>query len=93
MALRRKPLILVADDEADIRASLRMILEYEGFELAEAASGPDAVQKLNDGGIYHFWQIAAMSPADVSKIDHDLKLGGKIEREGWVAQARELADA
>ena len=46
MALRRKPLILVADDEADIRASLRMILEYEGFELAEAASGPDAVQKV-----------------------------------------------
>jgi len=55
--------------------------------------GPDAVQKLNDGGIYHFWQIAAMSPADVTKIDHDLKLGGKLEREGWVAQAREFADA
>lgn len=55
--------------------------------------GPDAVQKLNDGGIFHFWQIAAMSPEDVTKIDHDLKLGGKIEREGWVAQAREFADA
>lgn len=55
--------------------------------------GPDAVQKLNDGGVFHFWQIAAMTPAEVSKIDHDLKLGGKIEREGWVAQARELADA
>ncbi len=55
--------------------------------------GPDAVQKLNDGGIYHFWQIAAMSPEDVTKIDHDLKIGGKIEREGWVAQAREFADA
>ena len=24
---------------------------------------------------------------------HDLKLGGKIDREGWVAQARDLADA
>jgi len=34
-----------------------------------------------------------MSPADVTKIDHDLKLGGKLEREGWVAQAREFADA
>lgn len=55
--------------------------------------GPDAVQKLNDGGIFHFWQIAAMSPEDVTRIDHDLKLGGKIEREGWVAQAREFADA
>jgi two-component system nitrogen regulation response regulator NtrX len=45
MTLRRKPLILVADDEADIRASLRMILEYEGFDLVEAGSGPDAIQK------------------------------------------------
>jgi small subunit ribosomal protein S2 len=55
--------------------------------------GPDAVQKLNDGGIFHFWQLAAMSAEDVTKLDHDLKLGGKIEREGWVAQAREFADA
>ena len=55
--------------------------------------GPETIQKLNDGGVFHFWQIAAMSPADVTKIDHDLKLGGKVEREGWVAQAREFADA
>jgi two-component system nitrogen regulation response regulator NtrX len=46
MTLRRKPLILVADDEADIRSSLRMILEYEGFELAEAGSGPEAIKKV-----------------------------------------------
>ena len=46
MTLRRKPLILVADDEADIRSSLRMILEYEGFELAEASSGPEAIQRV-----------------------------------------------
>lgn len=58
-----------------------------------SGAGPDAVQKLNDGGIFHFWQLAAASPAEVTKLDHDLKLGGKIEREGWVAQARELADA
>jgi small subunit ribosomal protein S2 len=55
--------------------------------------GPELVQKLNDGGLFHFWQFAAMSPADLTKIDQDLKLGGRIEREGWVAQARELADA
>jgi len=55
--------------------------------------GPEIVQKLNDGGIFHFWQLAAMSPADVSKVDHDLKLAGRIESQGWVAQARDLADA
>ncbi len=55
--------------------------------------GPELVQKLNDGGLFHFWQVAAMTPADISKVDHDLKLAGRIERDGWVAQARELADA
>lgn len=55
--------------------------------------GPEIVQKLNDGGIFHFWQLAAMTPAEVTKVDHDLKLAGRIERDGWVAQARDLADA
>ena len=55
--------------------------------------GPEVIQKLNDGGVFHFWQIAAMTPENAAKLDHDLKLGGKIEREGWIAQARELADA
>jgi small subunit ribosomal protein S2 len=55
--------------------------------------GPEIVQKLNDGGIFHFWQLAAMTPAEATKVDHDLKLGGRIERDGWVAQARDLADA
>jgi two-component system nitrogen regulation response regulator NtrX len=46
MASRRKPLVLVVDDEDDIRSSLRMILEYEGYALAEAASGEEALKRL-----------------------------------------------
>lgn len=38
-----KPRILVIDDEAAIRDSLRMILEYEGYECLVAASGPDGI--------------------------------------------------
>src|SRR5688500_9887661 len=38
-----KSRILVVDDEAEIRRSVRMILEYEGYEVLEASSGPDAV--------------------------------------------------
>jgi len=38
--------VLVVDDEGDIRASLRMILEYEGYEVAEAATGEEALQRL-----------------------------------------------
>ena len=55
--------------------------------------GPQVVQKLNDAGIYHYWQIAAMKPDDVAQIDRDLKLNGRIERDGWVIQARELLSA
>ncbi len=38
-----KPRILIIDDEAAIRDSLRMILEYEHYEFVGAASGPDGV--------------------------------------------------
>jgi small subunit ribosomal protein S2 len=51
--------------------------------------GPQLEQKLNEYGVYHYWQIAAMTPTDVAKADADMKLNGRFEREGWVAQARE----
>jgi len=44
MTLRPKPVILVADDEEDIRSSLRMILEYEGMGMVEAANGTDCLE-------------------------------------------------
>jgi two-component system nitrogen regulation response regulator NtrX len=41
-----KPRILVVDDEAAIRDSLRMILEYEHYEFTGAASGQDAIAQV-----------------------------------------------
>jgi two-component system nitrogen regulation response regulator NtrX len=38
-----KSRILVIDDEAEIRRSVRMILEYEGYDVIEASSGPEGV--------------------------------------------------
>ncbi len=55
--------------------------------------GPQVVQKLNDAGIYHYWQLAAMTSEDVTQVDRDLKLNGRIERDGWILQARELLAA
>jgi two-component system nitrogen regulation response regulator NtrX len=40
--------VLVVDDEAAIRDSLRMILEYEGYRVDEAASGPQALAKVGE---------------------------------------------
>ncbi|HET6376762.1 MAG TPA: 30S ribosomal protein S2 [Methylocella sp.] len=52
--------------------------------------GPQIIKKLNDAGIFHYWQIAAMTPEDVARIDRELKLGGRIERDRWVETARSL---
>jgi two-component system, NtrC family, nitrogen regulation response regulator NtrX len=38
-----KPRILVVDDEVGIRDSMRMILEYEGYECLLAATGPEGL--------------------------------------------------
>jgi two-component system nitrogen regulation response regulator NtrX len=39
------PRILIIDDEADIRSSLKMILEYEKMEPIEASDGPEGLAK------------------------------------------------
>ena len=55
--------------------------------------GPQIVKKLNEHGVFHYWQLAAMQPGDVAKLDADLKLNGRVERDGWMAQARTLIEA
>jgi small subunit ribosomal protein S2 len=55
--------------------------------------GPQLEKKLNEAGVFHFWQIAAMQPADSKKLDSDLRLNGRIERDGWIAQARASLEA
>jgi two-component system nitrogen regulation response regulator NtrX len=41
-----KARILVVDDEAAIRDTMRMILEYEGYECVLAGAGPEALQMI-----------------------------------------------
>lgn len=43
------PKILLVDDEAAIRNSLREILEYENYDIAEASNGKEAFMALKDG--------------------------------------------
>jgi two-component system nitrogen regulation response regulator NtrX len=44
----RRASVLVVDDEAAIRDSLRMILEYEGYRVEEASSGREALARASD---------------------------------------------
>ncbi len=53
--------------------------------------GPALEKKLNAAGVTTFAQIAAWTGDDVTAMDAQLSFKGRIEREGWIAQAAELA--
>ena len=55
--------------------------------------GPQHVTKLNEAGVFHYSQLAAMTDADVAALDAELKLSGRMVREGWVAFAQAQVDA
>ena len=45
------PVILVVDDEKNIRRTLRMVLEGEGYSVEEAGSAEEGLGRLDAGGI------------------------------------------
>ena len=48
-------------------------------------------QMLHELGVFHFRQIAAFGPADVARINSELKeFRGRIEHDDWIGQAKEL---
>ncbi|MDE4133549.1 NADH-quinone oxidoreductase subunit E [Phaeobacter sp. QD34_3] len=53
--------------------------------------GPKLEQTLNELGFFHFDQIAKWTEAEVAWVDSRLKFKGRIERDGWIAQAAQLA--
>ena len=48
MRHRLKEKILVVDDEENIRKSLKMIFEYEGYNFLEAADGEEALEVIDE---------------------------------------------
>ncbi len=53
--------------------------------------GPALEKKLLEGGVTSFAQIAAWTADDIAALDEKLSFKGRIEREGWVEQAKKLA--
>ena len=47
--------------------------------------------KLNDAGIYHFWQVAALTAAQIEDLEEEMSFPGRITRDEWVTQAEEFA--
>ena len=50
---------------------------------------PTIEKKLNDLGIFHYWQIAGLGPDAAHAIGEEVGLPGRME--GWIAQAKEFS--
>ncbi|WP_305987437.1 NADH-quinone oxidoreductase subunit E [Roseibium sp. MMSF_3544] len=53
--------------------------------------GPKLEATLHELGFFHFDQVAAWGPEEVAWVDSRLKFKGRIERDGWIEQAKTLA--
>jgi predicted flap endonuclease-1-like 5' DNA nuclease len=54
--------------------------------------GPKLEALCNKLGFWHFDQIANWTPAEVAWVDENLEgFKGRVSREGWISQARDLA--
>jgi len=56
-------------------------------------AGPQIVKKLNEHGVFHYWQLAAMTDDDAKKLDSELRFNGRILRDKWADAARTLLAA
>lgn len=54
--------------------------------------GPKSREKLNSLGVFHYDQIAAWTPEEARWIGATLGVPGRVERSGWIAQAKNLAE-
>ncbi|MEP3687529.1 MAG: endonuclease, partial [Sulfitobacter dubius] len=54
--------------------------------------GPKLEQTMNELGIYHFDQIAALQGDEIDWVDSRLRFKGRIQRDDWIGQAKALAN-
>jgi small subunit ribosomal protein S2 len=50
-------------------------------------------QRLNDVGVFHYWQIADLDAENATLLDRTLRLKGQVDREKWIDQAKKLVSA
>ena len=66
--------------------------EADDLKLIKTINGK-LEQRLNDAGVFHFWQIADLDPAGLALLDKTLRLRGQSEKETWVDQSKKLVAA
>lgn len=98
------PVAAAAADGDDMHPSEAMLAELEGVQpdqIEQPASGgddltnisgigPRIAEVLNEQGIWSYAQIAAWTPENATWIENHLSFKGRVERENWIEQAKEL---
>ncbi len=54
---------------------------------------PKLELRLNDAGVFHFWQLSDLDADHVAALDRLLKLRGQVAKEDWAGQAKKITDA
>lgn len=83
-----------AATEAALRAPAKKAKPAQPDDLkAISGVGPKLEQVLNGFGIWSYGQVAALGDAEIAWLDDQLGFAGRIQRDGWVDQAKSLASA
>jgi CheY-like chemotaxis protein len=93
--------VLVVDDDADIRDTIGDILEMRGYEVARAANGREALERLRDGPrpcvilldlmmpVVSGWEFRQQQTSDTALASVPVVI---ISGDGTVAQKAESID-
>ena len=76
--------------------------KFKGIEAARGEADdlkritgidPKLELRLNDAGVFHFWQLADLDDAGLGLLDKQLRLKGATIKDTWVVQAKKLVAA
>ena len=73
-----------------VKAATQVVETSQDKLTAIRGIGPVLEKKLHGLGITRLSQIAAWSEEDIDKISAHLSFKGRIQREDWIKQAKEL---
>lgn len=90
---KKAPAKKAAPKKAEAKAEAPVAKAAAGADDLKQLSGvgPALEKKLHEAGVTSFAQIAAWNDADVEEFGEKLSFKGRIEREGWIEQAKKLA--
>ncbi len=83
-----------SSDTSEQRSEITNIADLQADDLQQIGSiGSYLEEKLNRLGITRFKDIASWDDSDIDRFDQELDFQGRIRRENWVEQARQLSQS